>query len=263
MPYNTSEGQLQIDLNTNQENLELQEIIGCEPVEYSEAYTPSKYGILFKEKVFISQTEPTMTSMNVRICKDGQELADVGMHKHYRLQILDNGKVVHSKLGCNQITLSHFVFRSNAGLKDTSDDPEEEVKHNYVIQAVFELHLWPECKTANEETEGLSWTIKMFNSETLALVKDTDKEDREKALKASWEAADPGRAEKAARSRQRYLLMKRQKAGEELNEEELEILKEKRERVRKKDLEEQATAKGGKAKAPAKADPKKGGKAAA
>lgn len=101
----------------------------------------------------------------------------------------------------------------------------------------------------------------MFNSETLALVKDTDKEDREKTLKASWEAADPGRAEKASRSRQRYLLAKKQKAGEELNEEEMEILKEKRERVRKKDLEEQVNVKG-KGKAPAKADPKKGGKGA-
>lgn len=85
MPYNTTEGQLQIDLNTNQENLELQEIIGCEPVEYMEAYSPSKYGIIFKEKVFISQTETTSTSMNVRLCKDGKELNDIGLDKHYRL----------------------------------------------------------------------------------------------------------------------------------------------------------------------------------
>ena len=42
----------------------------------------------------------------------------------------------------------------------------------------------------------------------------------------------------------------------------MEILKEKRERVKKKDLEEAAPAKGGKGKAPAKADPKKGGKGA-
>ena len=133
------------------------------------------------------------------------------------------------------------------------------MKHNYVIQAVFELHMWPECKTVNEETEGLTWTIKMYNSETLALVKDTDKEDREKALKVSWETADPGRAEKATKSRQRYLLLKKQKAGEELTEEEIESLKEKRDRVRKKDMEEQVSVKGGKAKPPAKADPKKGG----
>lgn len=90
----------------------------------------------------------------------------------------------------------------------------------------------------NEQTESLTWCIKMFNSETLALVKDTDKEDREKALKASWETTDPGRAERAARSRQRYLLTKKIAAGEELTEEEQEVMKEKRERVRKKDMEE-------------------------
>jgi len=37
----------------------------------------------------------------------------------------------------------------------------------------------------------------MYSSETLALIKDTDKEDREKALKTSWETEEPGRAEKA------------------------------------------------------------------
>ena len=39
-------------------------------------------------------------------------------------------------------------------------------------------------------------------------------------------------------------------------------MKEKRERVRKKDIEEAANAKGGKSKAPAKADPKKNAKGA-
>ena len=48
--------------------------------------------------------------------------------------------------------------------------------------------------------------MKLFTSETIAVIKDTDKEDREKALKASWEAAEPGRAEKAAKSRARYLI---------------------------------------------------------
>jgi hypothetical protein len=48
--------------------------------------------------------------------------------------------------------------------------------------------------------------MKLYNSETIAIIKDTDKEDREKALKASWEANEPGRAEKAKRSRQKFLL---------------------------------------------------------
>jgi len=47
--------------------------------------------------------------------------------------------------------------------------------------------------------------MKWNTSETIALIKDTDKEDREKALKASWETAEPGRAEKAAKSRAKFL----------------------------------------------------------
>jgi len=38
MPYNTSEGQLQLDLISNEEHLELKEIISCEPVEYMDTY---------------------------------------------------------------------------------------------------------------------------------------------------------------------------------------------------------------------------------
>jgi len=123
-------------LNTNQDDLELKEIIGCEPVEYSEAYTPSKYGIIFKEKVFISPVEGTMTAINIKLSKDGKDISEFGDKRHYRLQILDNGKVIYEKLGCNQITLSHFIFRANNGLVDgpaPEDDPEKEMKHNYVI----------------------------------------------------------------------------------------------------------------------------------
>lgn len=43
--------------------------------------------------------------------------------------------------------------------------------------------------------------MKIYSSESLAIVKDTDKEDRERALKASWEQNEPGRGEKAKKSR--------------------------------------------------------------
>lgn len=87
----------------------------------------------------------------------------------------------------------------------------------------------------------------MYCSETLALIKYTDKEDREKTLKASWEAEEAGRAERAQLSRRKFLLKKKQRDGEELSEEELEVLHERRERVRKKDQEEVVghAAKGG------------------
>lgn len=257
LPYNTNEGQLVIDTLCNKEAFALQEIVQCEPVEYVDAYVPTKYGIIFKEKVVISPTDHTSASLNIKLLKGGEEFSAVEMPpKYFRVDVLDNGKPIFSQTGYDQITISHFMFRCNQGLPDTAEDQEEgaEIKHNYVIQALFDLHEWPAGKTATDESADITWLVKVYSSETLALIKDTDKEDREKALKASWEAEEPGRAEKAKLSRQKFLLKKKQKAGEELTEEELEILNEKRERVRKKDQEEVA-AKGGKQ---GKAPPPKG-----
>jgi len=67
MPYNTSEGQLQIELLSNEDSFELNEIVGCEPIEYTDVYVPFKYGIIFKEKVFTSPSEHTISSINVRL----------------------------------------------------------------------------------------------------------------------------------------------------------------------------------------------------
>ena len=135
MPYNTSDGQIQIDVNTNQEDFEMQEIIGCEPVEYTDAYHPSKYGIIMKEKIFISPSDATMTSINLRLQKDGEDFDAQGIHRRFALQILDNGQLIYEKEGENQINLSHFLFRCNQGLPDSApeDEPEKECKHNYVI----------------------------------------------------------------------------------------------------------------------------------
>ena len=114
----------------------------------------------------------------------------------FKLQILDNDRVIHEERGWNQINMSNFLFRMN----------DNEEKHNYVIQATFDLNMWPEVKTLNDETENITWLMKWYSSETVALIKDTDKEDREKALKASWETNEPGRAEKASSSRRRFNL---------------------------------------------------------
>ena len=109
------------------------------------------------------------------------------------------------------------------------------MKHQYVMQATFDLHEWPDCKKENDGTADITWYMKVFSSETLAIVKDTDKEDREKALKASWEANEPGRAEKAKKARAKFMLQERLRNGETLNEEEMALVKEVRERIRKKD----------------------------
>lgn len=94
MPYNTTEGQLVIDTHSNQESFALTESVQCEPVEYSDAYHPFKYGIIFKEKVVISPVDHTSATMNIKLLKGGKEFENIeGMApKYFRVEILDNGK---------------------------------------------------------------------------------------------------------------------------------------------------------------------------
>ena len=77
---------------------------------------------------------------------------------------------------------------------------------------------------------GFGWKIRVFASDTLAFAKDTSKEDRERELINSWEVNEPGRAEKAQKSRRRFLLEQQKLNGKQLTEEEEKFLSIPRER---------------------------------
>lgn len=76
---------------------------------------PSKYGVIFQEKVAISPVDHTSATINVRLLKGGREFGSIEgfAPKYFRLDILDNGKSIYSEAGYNQLTLSHFMFRCN------------------------------------------------------------------------------------------------------------------------------------------------------
>ena len=101
MPYNTTEGQLQLELISNQESFEFQEIVGCEPIEYVDAYVPFKYGIIFKEKIFTSAVDHTLAQINVRLLHHGSSLNTLGHLRYFKVQILDNDAVIYEKKGWN------------------------------------------------------------------------------------------------------------------------------------------------------------------
>jgi hypothetical protein len=87
--------------------------------------------------------------------------------------------------------------------------------------------------------KNLSWKIKIFSSDNLCFVPDSSKEENEQLMKNGWEEQEPGRANLAKISRKRYLLEKIRKEGKELNNEDIEILKNKRIRKTTKEKEEE------------------------
>lgn len=270
LPYDVFAVTFDLEMITNHQELELERVEMLESLTYTDVYTPYKYGIIFKEKIYVGQQTSAAMSIilkrkeKVRTPKtketeskenppkedqkeEEQEYGEteqiVELQKNFKVEIFDNGELLNTYNGNGHLTISHFNFRSNAGLEErpkveagappaNSENepvPDKEYKHYYVIQATFDKSDWKESIIKDiPETQGISWELKVCSSDTLAVVKDTDKEDREQALKDSWEAAEPGRAEKSRKSRIRYIATLKQQKGEELTEEEKEVLNEKR-----------------------------------
>jgi len=69
-----------------------------------------------------------------------------------------------------------------------------------------------ECTIDNNESSNfifleskIEWKISVFSSENIGFVKDTSKEDAEKAIIESWEINQPGRSQKAKLSRNKFM----------------------------------------------------------
>ena len=57
----------------------------------------------------------------------------------------------------------------------------------------------------------------MCSSDTIAIFRDTQKEDNIKAIKKSWEDKEPGRLEKAKLARKKFAILEKLKRGESLD----------------------------------------------
>jgi hypothetical protein len=276
-PYDVFSLNLDLEMVTNKEELELERIELVEPVVYSDVYKPYKYAIIFKEKIYVgqhtsaafyislkkkfitktpkrSEVENSVDSKDGEGTKEKEEefevTEEVGeLKKNFKVEIFDNNQLISTYHGNGHICISHFNFRGNQGLEEKPKEDleksqeekepaegdegemseEKEYKHYYVVKATFDKNDWKEAILKDhEETNDIKWYMRVFSSDTLAVVRDTDKEDREQALKDSWEAAEPGRAEKSRKSRLRYLAQLKQEKGEELTEEEKDVLNERR-----------------------------------
>ncbi len=132
------------------DTIHLDEIVSTEPLEFTDAYKPWKYGIIFKEKIIYHPVDNIMGAISLRLLKGGKDLDSLDIPKRcFRFEVLDNGKPIYTKIGLNRINLSHVLFRANQtmapdgktahSLPESHEDPNVETKHNYVLQAIFDL----------------------------------------------------------------------------------------------------------------------------
>ena len=151
------------------------------------------------------------------------------------------GNLLQTYEGFNCLTIPHICFeggllvnddpKKKFGSKQSSNIPVIETPPNPIYPYLFVCYIDHDVNmTKLLSNYKLSWSIRVFPSDTISFVKDTSKEEHEKKLKNSWEENEPGRAAKAALSRKRFLLEERKNTGGKLTEEETKFLLTTRER---------------------------------
>jgi hypothetical protein len=98
----------------------------------------------------------------------------------------------------------------------------------YSIKCVLDIEQCPTWLLSPNEYKGdVYWKITVFSTDSLTFIKNTIKEDKEKAVIESWEINEPGRKNKAEISRKKYFVNIKYKNGEILSPEEEELIPEK------------------------------------
>jgi hypothetical protein len=225
------EGTITVEvLSPNLANIQISPMELLDPIEYIDRYNPNKYGTIFREQIFITDENPISIHVKIRKIaaslqavkgKEAQPL-DMRLPLYERLILLElyeGDSIIFSAEGYNQARITHINLK-NSGKE-------------FLLVCKYDLNEFPECIHKNEETEDLSWILKITSPDTVAVVKDTRKEDREEAIRKTWETNQPGRSELAKYSRARYLAMMKRDRGEELTEQEAELVKENWEERRK------------------------------
>lgn len=78
--------------------------------------------------------------------------------------------MIKSDIGFNEALFSGVVLKATKG-NDTL---------NYYLQASFDLREWPQAKDVSELTNKILWSLKIFSSESVVVVRDTEQEDYER-----------------------------------------------------------------------------------
>lgn len=267
LPNSFPEGQFEVEI-LYKGSLNIDIIENLEPFEYMDRYQPNKYGIIFRERLFLTEElhctlclrltqmlakDPSSVNPKEKSNKkpnanenDSNQEIEMSEKRLIFFELFENERLITQIQGINTAILAQLCLKPNK---------DESLNRNYYLQARFELRDWPGCIQVCEETKCLAWVLKVFTSEPLAFVRDTQKEDYERSIRKSWEDKEPGRSEKAKKSRQKYLLLLKKESGQPLTEQENELLNEPR--LSKKQREEETAAKlNPKGRSPMKQDKK-------
>lgn len=164
-----------------------------------------------------------------KTCDNTGEEYDLQDKVRMKLKISRKNKLIYQEDFYNQI------FLPNLSLLKTEDysidklnmknihDFKLDVYNFEIILDSSEIPLWIK-NYKSFDNEFIGWVLRCHSTSKVNFFIDTIKEDTENFIKESWELDEPGRKDKAALSRKKFLLYNKKKNGELMTIEEEEIL---------------------------------------
>ena len=245
----------EINIVYSNKNYIINQIENIEYYEIGDKYTPNKYNIVFKEKIF--SCDNIYTSLYIELNQDQENnnekydliylLYQLGDKDNKDIEILDykfshglRGTLIHKFKSYDNLLVPNINLKGGLIVPDKKGQKKEHQNPETVFYPYLLICYINSPNYINKE--NINWKIKIFSSDNLCFVPDSSKEEHEQLMKNEWEEKEPGRANLAKISRKRYLIEKIIKEGKEINNEDKEIINNKRLRKTTKEKEEEQNA---------------------
>jgi hypothetical protein len=246
-PGNIPEKNFEYILLYDNPNINIEIFDNIFPFYIRQKFIPNKHHIVFNELLFPSDLITTTLDVSLEYRPNEENksnenannnLIDENLPKEVSFPssirmicyFMAGEKLIFQKDFENKSLIRNLVLESKPINQKEKDNSiyNKLLLEAYSIKCVLDIEQCPTWLLSPNEYKGdVYWKITVFSTDSLTFIKNTIKEDKEKAVIESWEINEPGRKNKAEKSRKKYFVNIKYKNGEILSPEEEELIPEK------------------------------------
>ena len=246
-PGNIPEKNFEYILLYDSPNINIELFDNIYPFYIRQKFIPNKHHIVFNELLFPSDLITTTLDVSLEYRPNEENKSNENINNNFIDENLPKEvsfpssirmicyfmageKLIFKKDFENKSLIRNLVLESKPINQKEKDNSiyNKLILEAYSIKCVLDIEQCPSWLLSPNEYKGdVYWKISVFSTDSLTFIKNTIKEDKEKAVIESWEINEPGRKNKAEISRKKYFVNIKYKNGEILSPEEEELIPEK------------------------------------
>lgn len=242
-PYSSEGGAFEYNVLCDNKSLLIEKIDLIQPYNVNEEFIPNKHRVVFKELIY--PTDFCVSSFDISLIKiqlkedhpeakeenqkdeeekNSSQLSQQEIIKpenvKMKVTVKHDGKVLLEKEFENETVIRNLIMKGKQNSKNSNG---ESIPYE-IICKLSSSDDYPYLSSVTDYKKDYKWNISVFTSDPILIIRDTRKEDEEAAVIASWEKNQPGRSALASLSRRKYLVLQKYNNGEELTNEESQLI---------------------------------------